>query len=325
MQYGVAPSTFTGFIHIADINSPQVPTTRIAGTDAIGTSIAASQAEFPSTGSAKAVVLARSDYFSDALAGGPLAAQAGGPLLITPGASQSSSLDPRVLAEIQRVLPAGGSVDLLGGALALSPNIDAALEALGYTTQRIAGADEYATALDIAGTLGNPATIFEATGLGFQDALSAVPAAIERHGAIVLTNGAAQAPETATYLAAHPGDTRYAIGGPLAASGADPSATAVFGQDQYDTSAAVASTFFPSATAFGAATGTEFPDALSGGVFMGAPGTLGPMLLVEPSGPLPPAIASYLVSTAPALHQGTLFGGPLAVGNDVLSELEQTG
>jgi hypothetical protein len=298
-----------------------VPVQRIYGTDAIGTSIAVSQAEYPSAGSAKAVVLARSDFFADALAGGPLAAKVGGPLLITPGASLSTALDPRVQAEIQRVLPVGDTVYILGGDLALSPNIDSELQGLGYVTQRIAGSDEYGTAVDIAEQLGNPTTIFEATGLSFQDALSAVPAAIKDQGAILLTDGPVQDPETASYLADHPGDTRYAIGGPLAAAGADPSATAVYGTTLYDTSATVASTFFPSATVFGAATGTNFPDALSGGVFMGQPGTQGPMLLVEPSGPLPTSIDSYLTGTLSTLTQGYLFGGPLAVGNDVLTEL----
>jgi L,D-peptidoglycan transpeptidase YkuD (ErfK/YbiS/YcfS/YnhG family) len=301
--------------------TPVLSVQRIFGTDAIGTSIAVSQAEFPSADSAHAVVLARSDFFSDALAGGPLAAKVGGPLLITPGASLSTSLDPRVQSEIERVLPPGGTVYILGGDLALSPDIDTTLDGLGYSTVREAGADEYATAVDIAEALGNPSTIFEATGLNFADALSAVPASIVDSGAILLTNGRSQAPETATYLGAHPSDARYAIGGPLAAYGADPTATPVYGQDLYETSATVASTFFPDATVFGAATGTDFPDALSGGVFMGAAAIKGPMLLVSPSGPLPGAVSSYLSGVASTLTRGYLFGGPLAVGADVLSEL----
>jgi L,D-peptidoglycan transpeptidase YkuD (ErfK/YbiS/YcfS/YnhG family) len=316
-----ALGTFLTMVAWTPAASAAVSVRRVYGTDAIGTSIAVSQAEFPSTGSAEAVVLARSDFFSDALAGGPLAAKLGGPLLITPGAAVNTSLDPRVQAEIQRVLPVGRTVYILGGDVALSPDIDTALQGLGYLTERIAGADEFGTAVDIAEALGNPATIFEATGLSFQDALSAVPAAIREHGAILLTDGATQAPETAAYLAAHPGDTRYAIGGPLAAYGADPTATPVFGQDLYGTSAAVATTFFPSPVVFGAATGADFPDALSGGVFMGEAGTQGPMLLVEPSGALPPPIANYLSGVASTLTQGYLFGGPLAVGDIVLSEL----
>jgi hypothetical protein len=295
---------------------------RIYGVDAIGTSIAVSQAEFPSAGSAKAVVIARSDYFSDALAGGPLAAKLDGPLLITPPVSKSSTLDPRVLTEIERVLPAGATVYILGGDAALSPGIDTELQGDGYSTQRIAGLDEYATAIDIAEQLGNPSTIFEATGLNFPDALSAVPAAIEKGGAILLTDGSKQDPETASYLSAHSGDTRYAIGGPLAAYGADPTATPVYGPDLYGTSAAVANTFFSNPTVFGAATGATYSDALSGGVFMGTRSSPGPVLLVEPSGSLPPAVDYYLADSVPTLTEGYLFGGPAAVDAGVLSLLQ---
>ena len=300
--------------------TPAIPVQRIYGTDAIGTSIAVSQAQFPDAGSAGGVVLARSDYFSDALAGGPLAAAVGGPLLITPGASLSSALDPRVQSEIQRVLPSGKTVYVLGGTLALSPEIDTTLENLGYKVVRVAGNDAYATAAAIAGQLGDPSTVFEATSTNFADALSAVPAAIQAHGAILLTDGATQAPETAAYLAAHTSDTRYAIGGPLAASGADPTAIAVWGSDLYATSAAVAAKFFPEATTFGAATGLNFPDALSGGVFMGSSSHTGPMLLVEPSLPLPSSISGFLGSDAD-ITNGYLFGGPLAVGDDVQGAL----
>jgi putative cell wall-binding protein len=295
--------------------------TQIYGTDAIATSIAISQAEFPSAGSAGAVVLVRDDFFSDGLAGGPLAAAVHAPLLLTEGAPISPNLDPRTEAEIQRVLPSGGTVYILGGDLALSPTIDTTLEGLGYTVVREAGSDEYATAVDIAEQLGNPAVVFEATGLSFYDALSAVPAAIKAGAAILLTNGSTQAPETATYLAAHPSDTRYAIGGPLAAFGADPTATAVYGADLYSTSAAVATQFFPGAAIYGAATAADFPDALGGGVYMATGGRSGPLLLVNQSAPLPTEILPYLASLAQGTP-GYVFGGPLAVGASVLSALQ---
>ena len=294
--------------------------TRIMGVDAIGTSIATSLAEFPSPGSAGAVVLARSDFFSDALAGGPLAAAKNAPLLITPGAP-ASSMDSRVQAEILRVLPAGKTVYILGGPAAISLSIDTTLEGLGYTVVRVPGVNEYATAVLIANLLGNPSTIFEATGLFFADALSAVPAAIHTGGAILLTNGATQAPETLAYIAAHIGDTRYAIGGPLAAFGADPSAIGVFGPDLFGTSAAVATRFLPHAAIYGAATGLDFPDALGGGVYMATGGRLGPVLLVNTHAPLPLPISAYLFTLAVGTP-GIVFGGPVAVGNDVLPALQ---
>jgi hypothetical protein len=314
-----------GPITVSPSPPPSPPTTggsvsRIAGQDAIGTAIAVSQAEFPTTGTAGAVVLARSDYFSDALCGDPLAAAVNGPLLITPGPAISSTIDAGVLAEIQRVLPAGRTVYILGGDLALSPTVDAQLAFLGYSVKRLSGNDQFATCVAVAQQLGNPAVVFEATGLNFADALSAVPAAVEDGGAILLTNGNVQASETAAYLAAHPADTRYAIGGPEAALGADPTATAVYGQDEFGTSAAVAVRFFANATVFGAATGLNYPDALSGGVYMATGGRMGPMLLVEPTAPLPPSIAAYL-ATLTSGTQGYVFGGPLAVGDDVEAAL----
>jgi putative cell wall-binding protein len=297
------------------------PPTQIAGTDAIGTAIAISMTEYPAAGSAHAVVLARSDFFSDALAGGPLAASVRGPLLITPGTPLAATLDPRVQAEIQRVLPAGGTVYILGGDLALSPNIDNQLTFLGYNVIRLAGVDEFDTAVKIAQQLGNRTTVFLATGLSFYDALSAVPAAISQNAEILLTNGSAQDVETYEYLATYPGDTVYAVGGPLAAYGADPNAIPIYGQDLFGTSAAVANMFFPHATVYGAATSADFPDALGGGVFMATGGRSGPMLLVGPTTPLSAPIAAYLATLAIGTP-GFIFGGPLAVPAAVASAIQ---
>jgi putative cell wall-binding protein len=299
--------------------------TRVYGNDAIATSIATSLKEYPAAASASALVLARSDKFADALAGGPLAAAVDGPLLITPGDPVSNHLDPRVLEEISRVLTPGGTVYVLGGTGALSASIDAALVSHGFKVTRVSGSDQYATAVAIAHQLGDPSTVFEATGLSFADALSAVPAAIKEHAAILLTEGKHQAPATAAYLAAHPADTRYAIGGAMAAAGADPAATAISGADLYATSAAVATAFFPDATSFAAATGLRFPDALSGSVLEGTATGAGPMLLVPATGALPAAIAQYLHLQASTLTSGVIFGGPAAVSGSVMSELAAVG
>jgi putative cell wall-binding protein len=299
--------------------------TRVYGADAIATSIATSQKEFPTDASAPALVLARSDRFADALAGGPLAAAVHGPLVITPGTPISAQLDPRVLSEISRVLSPGATVYVLGGTGALSASIDTTLEARGYKVKRVSGSDQYATAVAIAHQLGDPTTVFEATGLSFADALSAVPAAIKKHAAILLTAGSHQSPATAAYLAAHPSDTRYAIGGPMAAAGADPAATAIYGADLYATSAAVATAFFPAATTFAAATGSRFPDALSGSVLVGTAAGPGPMLLVPQAGALPVAIANYLHMETSTLTSGIIFGGTTAVSDSVASELGALG
>lgn len=296
-------------------DSSSVTPGRVFGADRQATATAVSKVAFPAAGSASAVVLARADVFSDALAGGPLAAAKHGPLLLT----SSGSLDAVTKTEIQRVLPAGGTVYLLGGTSALSDAVAAAITAIGDVPVRVAGADRYGTAVAIAGAMGNPTTVFEASGTNFPDALSAVPAAVAAHGAIVLTNGAAQAASTSAYLSAH-ATTRYAIGGPAAY--ADPSAIGIAGADRYATSDAVALAFFPSATGVAVASATSFPDALAGGPVAGTAAE--PVLLVPgtvASGALPEPISSYLATRAGGVTSVQAFGGVNAVANSVLSEV----
>jgi hypothetical protein len=280
----------------------------LAGTDAIATSIAVSRATFPTSHSADAVVLARADASTDALAGAPLAAQLGAPLLITPGGPLSSTLDPRVLSEIERILTPHGSVYLLGGPLAVATSIETQLQAARYTTIRIAGATAPGTAVAIAEQLGDPTTIFEVTALDPADALSAAPAVIQAHGALLFTDGTNQAVETEAYLATHPEASRYAIGGPLAAAAADPSANPVYGHDLYATSAAVATTFFPDAATIAATSPPNYPDALSAPGFITTADRHGPLLLIAPNAPTPPPIAAYLI-LHPGLTTGYLFAG----------------
>jgi hypothetical protein len=261
-------------------------------------------------------VLARSDTYPDALAGVPLAAQNHGPLLLT----ESAQLTPAVATEIQRVLPIGDRVYVLGGTAALSTAIDTTLQSLGYVPVRIAGTSRFDTAVQIANALGNPTAIFEADGSNFPDALSAGPAAVITHGAVLLTYGKVPATETTQYLASHPGDIRYTIGGPAAA--ADPSAQPLIGSDRFATSVLVAQTFFNSPSAVGTASGLTFPDALSGGPVAALAG--GPLVLVPALGGLPTSTQSYLSSIANSVLSGWVFGGTAAVSTAVADEVAQS-
>jgi hypothetical protein len=291
--------------------SGSIALTRVSGADRFLTAVAVSQVSFPTAGSAKAVVLASGDAFADALAGTPLAVQKGGPLLLTP----STGLTPPVVAEITRVLPPGGMVYVLGGTSVLPSSVDAQLSALGFTPVRLAGGNRFATAVAIAGAMGDPATVFEANGLGFPDGLSAGTAAAKVGGVVLLTNGAAQAPATAAYLAAHPG-TDYAVGGPAAT--ADPAATPIIGSDRFATSAMVAQQFFTSPSVAGFASGAVFADALSGGAGIAAQG--GPLVIVPYTGALPSSTLSYLQAT-PSITTGYVYGGTGAVGPGVVTEI----
>jgi putative cell wall-binding protein len=305
----------TGGAAVAAQPASAVPSnvTRVSGATRIDTAVAASQDQFPTAASAQAVVLARADNFPDALAGGPFAAKVGGPLLLT----SSKALDDSVKAEIQRVAPKGATVYILGGTAAIATGVDTTISGIGDVPKRVFGNDRFATAVAIADAMGDPSTVFEATGLNFPDALAGVPAAIKTGGVILLTNGAQQAPATAAYLTAHAGGTHYALGGPAAT--ADTTATPLVGDDRFWTATGVAQQFFPDATTIGVATGLNFPDALAAGPDLAAHGA--PLLLAPSTGGLAVAPTVYLLWTSHVTTKAVLFGGPASVSDDMATQI----
>lgn len=114
-------------------------TPRIGANTPLASAIRISQARFNADGAAHAV-LSRLDVFADALAGTPLVAD--GPLLLTP----SDRLHDAVRSEVDRVLPDGGRVYLLGGTAALAQAVEDELRDAGYDVKRLAGPDRLATA-----------------------------------------------------------------------------------------------------------------------------------------------------------------------------------
>jgi hypothetical protein len=284
---------------------------RVAGDDRVGTAIAISQASY-ADGRAATVLLARSDDFADALAGTPVAVAADGPVLLT---SSGELLGP-VLTEIQRVLPAGGTVHLLGGTAALSPDVAAALADAGYVTVRLGGADRYETAVRIAGALGDPTEVFVTTGLDFPDALAAGTVAAVRGAAVLLTAGATPAPATTAYLAGHDGVTVVAVGGPAAA--AHPDADPIVGADRDATAVALAKRYFDAPAYVGVSRRDVFADALGGGV---QAARIGAPLLLTGADAVPAVTAAYLCAVADGALGAVVWGGEQAVGPTVFQTI----
>jgi putative cell wall-binding protein len=298
----------SGTITVVSRTSP----IRVAGADRIGTAVAVSQLNFPS-GGAGAVILARSDDFPDALVAAPLAVTARAPLLFVQGAS----LPIVTRNEITRVLGTRGTVYLIGSTAAIPTSIETTLQSAGYTTLRIGGADRYATAAAVANVLGNPSTVFLATGINFPDALSAGPAAAHLGGVVLLTDGSSLPAVTRSYLNAHPG-TVYAVGGPAAA--ADGAASRIVGTDRMSTAASVASSFFTAPVSVGVASGATFADAMSGGAYLARLG--GPILLTYPTS-VPASTSNYLTAVRSDLASSSLFGGTAAISISVQTTIDE--
>ena len=296
-------------VTIANVSTKVV--TRLSGADRFATAVAISGTEVPSGHTAGAVVLARADNYPDALVGTALAAARTAPLLFTSGAT----LQPPTQAELQRVLPPGGTVYLLGGTSAIPAAVAATLSSLGYAVVRYAGADRYGTALAVADALGDPSTVLLATGTNFPDALAAGPAAAHVGGVVLLTDGSVLPASVSTYLTAHHG-TVYAIGGP--AITAYPAATALVGADRYATAVAVAAHFFTAPTSVGIASGVTFADALAGGALLAHVG--GPLLLSDPN-VLSSSTSAYLTTNEATLPLTWVFGGTGAVSSGVQAQI----
>ena len=346
-----------------DIMAPMVDfgqLTRFAGATRYGTGVAASRAAFPFAGTAAAVVLARGDVYADALAGIPLAKEKNGPLLLTPGGPSATTLDPNVAAEIKRVLPpanVGGTVYILGGTDAIPQRIqDYIKNTLGYNVERFAGADRYETALTIAqnpDALHNPGDIVVARGDDFADALAAGPFAAHvtpvmggasTPNAIVLSTGngvtepVSLTPDTAKYVTSKFNVSHsvtsptgvVAVGGgavkAVSALTSDPKAfVAIAGTDRYDTAAKVAAAGWGTTPReVGVASGTNFPDSLTGGALMALEGY--PLLLSDPNATSPAlsaATGASLTAAKSSLMNTYLFGGTQVFGDEVAQNIMQ--
>jgi putative cell wall-binding protein len=304
-----------------------VSVTRTGGATRYETAVGVSVSQW-SPGSAGAVVLARGDAAPDALAGVPLAAHVHGPLLLT----DPATLDPSVRREVDRVL--GGpqskkTIYILGGTGAVSQGIEDGLRSAGYTVVRLGGASRFETALKIAGQFGPTSRVIVATGLNFPDALSAGPLGAAENAPIVLTSDSATDSATAAFIRQHAAVDP--VGGQAQKAVAAlhlPGSTAVdpnlAGADRYHTATAVAAKVAtvlghaPSAVAL--ASGTTFPDALTGGAYAANAGQT--LVLTDPL-TLTPATAEYLqgLRMSGSLKAVEIFGGPVAVSPGIESAI----
>jgi putative cell wall-binding protein len=220
---------------------------RAGAGDAPAASVALSRAAFPSAGEAEHAVLARADVFPDAMAGGPLAGKRG-PVLLT----QPAALDQAVRAELERVLPAGRTVWLLGGEAALSPAVEAALGER-WRVVRLAGAGRAETAARVAHVVleqrgpGGRVLVARAGPDGavpWADALAGGAYGAATGTPVLLTDTDRLSPAAADVVRRHAVAEAIVLGGPAAVSDAVlqalPAGRRVAGTDRAGTAVAVA-------------------------------------------------------------------------------------
>lgn len=200
----------------------------------------------------------------------------------------------------------------------------AAPPAGGDTTfTRLAGGDRYATAAALSQARFGPgvSTAFVATGGSFPDALAGSPAAAMAGGPILLTARDGLPAATANELARLRPARIVVLGGPGVVSDRVAGQLAGYtrhverwwGANRFETAAAISrSTFTPGVAVAYLATGSTFPDALSGGALAGRNG--GPILLVGADS-IPAATADELARLRPA--QIVVLGGTGVISENV--------
>jgi putative cell wall-binding protein len=287
-------STYLGLIYYAetgmytvlqvDTGEAAAPTVdRLEGASRYDTAIAVSQAAFPGDApEVGTVYLAGGADFPDALSAAPAAVKNGGPLLLTP----TAALLPAVATELTRLSPA--RIVVVGGTGIVSANVLAQVEALGFPTERIGGANRYETSRNIINDAWEGETVssvYVATGVDFPDALSAGAAAGSMGVPVVLVplTGGVDAATTALLEALAPTVVKIA-GGTGVVSAATATALGNIagvdtvdrfnGANRYETSQLInrdAYSGTPTSTAY-LATGLDFPDGLAGAALAGMQG-----------------------------------------------------
>jgi len=330
--YGIGVG-FDRTVYVADTFNHRIskwtvnePTTYapIAGDNRYETAVEASKKAYPD--GARSVVLATGANWPDALGGAALAGMSDGPLLLT----AKDYLPVSVAAEIDRL--GAQHVYVLGSDAAVSDDVaDAAAAIVGMPCTRLGGDDRYETAnliaeeaifLDNTNGDGYDGTAFVCTGADFPDALAAAPIAAANGWPIYLTKPDGLPASARTAMLDNGSIHGYVIGSTNAVSATvatqledmSPLSVQAFGRiggaNRYETAAKVAEDGFNGMGMLWSrpalAIGTNFPDALAGGVLQGSDYSL---LLLTRGDSLSAEAAAKLTQHKDEIYELRYLGG----------------
>lgn len=279
---------------------------------------------------ATTAILASGAGYADALSAAGLAGAYNAPLLLTTPKSLSS------VVAVQLVEMGVEKVIIVGGTPAISGSVATELTDGGFAVERIAGADRYATSAACATrvqSMVGPTDAFVVRGDGFADALAVSPFAYTQAMPVLLTRPTSLPSGIRAFLENNDVANVYIAGSTAAVSsgvaaaidalnGGTTSVTRSAGADRYKTARAVADygvgKGWNDYSFIGVATGTNFPDALAGGVGCGRMG--GVLLLTNPT-KLSAATSGAVAKNLATLERVAVFGSSSAVSSGVYAAL----
>jgi putative cell wall-binding protein len=295
---------------------------RLAGSDRYATAQAVSaNLHQPNVGT---VIVASGETFADALGGSAAAGHLGGPLLLT----HRTGLPAQTAAELKRLAPT--RVIVLGGSTTVSDGVLAQIQAVvpAAAVVRRSGSDRYGTAAALSQDVypsGAP-VVFLASGLTFPDGLAGGAQAARLGGPLLLSAPDKLPDATKAELARLAPSQVYLLGGSTtltqavadAVTSAVPGATVtrLAGADRYTTAVALSNLQAAGVPVVYLASGTNFPDGLSGGAAAGQLG--GPLLLTAPTS-LPVSTAQELARLKP--RRVVVLGSAASISSGVVAQV----
>lgn len=276
-------------------------TQRIAGANRYAT--AAEVARM--FGTSEKVYLVSGEKFADSVVAGPLARQNKAPLLLT----KPEALTPETASALSFLK--AKEVVIVGGELAVKPEVEASLKALGLTVTRIAGATRYETSALVAASMKQDGRFLVASGESLADAMAAGSYGLP----ILLSPAKTLDPKVAAVLDGAAEVTL--LGGEKVLDAALPAqikagkVNRLAGTTRYETNVEILKHFAGTPEQVVLANGTSLADALTS-----AP--LGLPVLLSTDKALPAAAKTYL--EASTVRQVLILGGHLVIS----TELETT-
>ncbi len=280
---------------------------------------------------ATTAILASGMGYADALSAAGVAGAYNAPLLLTAPTSLSN------VVAVQLVEMGVERVIIIGGTPAVSASVSSALTDGGFIVERISGSDRYATSAACAArvqSMVGTTDAFVVRGDGFADALAVSPFAYTQTMPVLLTKPTALPPAIKAFLEDNDVAKVYIAGGTPAVSAGvataidalnsgSTSVTRLAGADRYKTARAVADfgvgQGWNDYSFVGVATGSNFPDALAGGVGCGRMG--GVLLLTSPT-TLSASTSGAITNNVATIDRVAVFGSSSAVSSGVYTAID---
>jgi len=296
------------------INNEEIRVSRLSGKDRYQTAAEIAKAGWNNSYYA---VLASGENFPDALCAAPLAGKYNAPILLTAKNNLPAETREQLLnLNVKKVF-------IVGGNGVVSDNVLQIIKNLGIDVIRLAGSNRYDTSVAVAKELGDFNEAFIASGLNFQDVLSAAPIAAKKGIPILLTPKDSMSKELETLLSKNINKI-YILGDSGVISDKVFSqlrnSYRITGTNWYDMNINIINNFaeFMNFDNCYIATGNVYPDALAGSVYASL--SAAPVILVQDL--LDKSTQEFFEKNSFKIMNIVAFGGTGVVSDSLLDKVK---